>query len=184
MKAIFSDFFRISTRAANEFQYWLINTFNVRMNQYDESIMTHRYIILCRFLGDCLEPPKYANDGKLEELIIEKFSDYADALSKYKDVDPLAELTNLPWKQRNIMNDKMFIRKTLPGISDALKPLTNFLLPSLYDALIPFKHRNAVYDALPSPESHIKVTPEEEQFWLDAVQWSWDIDNGKIKIPF
>ena len=62
---------------------------------------------------------------------------------------------------------------------DCLNPLSKFAFISLNDTLMPFKQESLSTTLLEYSE-----TINEDQFWLDNIQWAWKCKEGLIKIPF
>ena len=166
----------------NEFEFWLVNQYKIRPKDYDDSITLHRYIIMARFMGEPTDPPRFAGEDALEDMIEALVARYENAINVSSKRDPLTDLTNLDWETRNIMTEKTFVSQSNPSIKDALIPLTNFRLPSLSDTLIPWDRRSAQipHQIEPSKESWAMM---EEITWKDNIQWAWDVSAGKIQIP-
>lgn len=178
-------------RATQEFKLWIYQNFRVLEDQYNDAISSHRYTIAARFFGYPTEPPAYAMEDVIEQKIIEMISKYQEALDA-KIKDPLKTLGNLSFDQRNEFMEKNFQRKTLPAIHDFLIPLTNFILPSLFDTLIPYQGRSSIFGPRVTAEkpdlnqdteyNPYAVTPEMDKEWIDNIEFSWKIRTEDI--PF
>jgi hypothetical protein len=179
MKKTFQQLSVNFPQAMSEFAFWLVNQYKIREKEFDESISIHRYIIMARFIGENTEPPRFANDQLLETYIEDMLSRYESAINIVTKTDPLMDLTNLDWKTRNEMTEKTFTRQTNPSIRDTLVMLTNFRLPGLSDTLIPYKGRSLEFGRMVSLGE-----PDTDQFWIDNIKWAWDVNAGKIEIPF
>ena len=183
MKRLFNDLELDYPAATAEFEEWMMSNYQLHRGLYDESISPHRYMILCRFLGESVDLPKYMMDQVIEERIDTLLSGYESAL-KQNPADPLETIAEMPFRERNEIMEKTFVRKTNPSLYDCLKPLTNYLLPGLFDTLIPYEGRKSLYAAEIVVYDDRIVSAEEEQLWLDNIQWSYDVKSGKINIPF
>lgn len=184
MKRTFQQLYVNFPQAAHEFSFWMMNQYKIREQDYDDSISEHRYIIAARFFGEPTEAPAYVNADGLEEKLEDMFNRYQQAIVMVSDKDPLKELTNLDWKTRNEMTEQSFTRKTNPGLRDCLILLTKFRLPGLSDALIPWKGITSEFGRQIHAMSDSSASLDEEQVWLENIQWAWDVSAGKIKIPF
>jgi len=182
MKHTYTELFKQFPQGAKHFSGWCFNQFKVSMAMYDDSISEHRYIIAARYFGYPVKPPKYALEAQMEDIIYKMFMDYEAALVKDK-ADPMDELCNLDWQSRNSMNEELFKRQTKPSIRETLIPLTNFIRPGLIDTLVPFKARSSDIGLEIKPTGIIAGSPMTQE-WIDSIQWSWDVKEGKIQIPF
>lgn len=181
MKRTFQQFSVNFPQAANEFEYWLMSQYRISPKDYDASITLHRYIIMARFLGEVTEPPRFVGDDAIEDLIVTMMERYENAINTSSKFDPLTDLTNLDWQTRNQVTEQSFVRQTRPSIHDAFIPLTNFRRPALSDTLIPYEGRSSDFA---QTVTAVEDSMDSEQFWIDNIQWAWDVQAGKIKIPF
>jgi len=166
--------------AVREFTKWWMDKFHLSDKHFDQGIMQHKYLVWCRFLGEPSNELTYFTDIAIQRRLVEIIGNYEKALqSEQRYSDPLDKLTDMPWEQRNELTKKTWIRKSKPGICDTLVPLTNFIRPSLFDSLIPFTGRNAEIR-----QENDTYEYSDEQMWKDNIQWAWDVQAGKIKIPF
>ena len=80
-----------------------------------------------------------------------------------------------------LIKEKLFTRKTNPGLRDTLIRLTNFRLPALSDALIPLKVKKPEFGL---KDQALETVMDNHQLWLDNIRWAWDVKANKIEIPF
>lgn len=183
MKTTFQQFNVNFPKAASEFEYWLMSQYRISPKDYDESITIHRYVIMARFLGEVTEPPRFVGDDAIENMITAMLERYENAINVSSKFDPLMDLTNLDWQTRNKVTEQLFVRQSRPSIHDALISLTNFRRPSLSDALIPYEGRSFDFaQTVELDEENRKIM--EDMYWIDNIQWAWDVQAGKIEIPF
>lgn len=170
-------------RACMQFASWMIQKFNVTTRMYDESVINHKYTIAARFFGYPLTPEMgidgYYQMGEAIESMIEAY----DHALKLNPKDPLKVLNQMEWQERNKYTEKVFTRRTRDGICNCLIVLPNKPFLALSDTLIPFKGRSSIFGQTVSTGEPI-MDNYDEQFWLDSIQWSWDVKAGKILIPF
>jgi hypothetical protein len=181
MKKIKCDkYLEMYPNAMHAFSSYMLSKFQVTMKMYDETVTDNRYIIAARFFGWSLNIP----DEDPERAITEMLYDYEEAFKKDSGKDPLKELVDMEWKERNEKLEETFKRPVQDYISNCLIPLTNYRFDSISDCLIPYQVRKSPYELIKELDASVKVTFEEQQLWLDNIQFAWNVSAGKIEIPF
>jgi len=181
MKKTFQQLYVNFPQVTHKFSFWMLSQYKIREEDYDDSISEHRYIIAARFFGESTDLPTFLNADGLEDRIEDMFDRYQKAEAIVSNQDPLDKLSNLDWKTRNDMTEKLFTRKTNPGLRDTLIRLTNFRLPALSDALIPLKVKKPEFGL---KDQALETVMDNHQLWLDNIRWAWDVKANKIEIPF
>ena len=97
--------------------------------------------------------------------------------------DPLKELNNMDWAQRNKHTEETFVRQTRPSIHDCLIDVSKMRRKNISDAMVPFVGRSSDFGRTVTAGDDDSLWLGD-QFWSNNIQWSWDVLAGKIEIPF